>query len=178
HSNSSYDYLLTLLIFSFFFFTDTATTEIYTLSLHDALPISHGLGDRALERGEVDAAFGGGRGRTELHRELPLERGRRRGVDEHARHDVVHSHLDPGDLIGGEVMTCPEVEERVDGGVGQRTRRIRLDRHAGLEHVPALAESVECRRERSRGDGRGARRHQESLLAVEGRLRRREAFTR
>src|SRR2546429_8541728 len=25
----------------FFFFNDTATTEIYTLSLHDALPISH-----------------------------------------------------------------------------------------------------------------------------------------
>src|SRR5256885_8053272 len=28
-----------LLTFSFFFFNDTATTEIYTLSLHDALPI-------------------------------------------------------------------------------------------------------------------------------------------
>src|SRR2546429_7534326 len=26
---------------SFFFFNDTATTEIYTLSLHDALPTSH-----------------------------------------------------------------------------------------------------------------------------------------
>src|SRR2546428_4958034 len=26
-----------------FFFNDTATTEIYTLSLHDALPISHGV---------------------------------------------------------------------------------------------------------------------------------------
>src|SRR2546422_3221350 len=26
----------------FFFFNDTATTEIYTLSLHDALPISRG----------------------------------------------------------------------------------------------------------------------------------------
>src|SRR2546430_12532844 len=26
--------------FEFFFFNDTATTEIYTLSLHDALPIS------------------------------------------------------------------------------------------------------------------------------------------
>src|SRR5438093_2781460 len=26
---------------SFFFFNDTATTEIYTLSLHDALPIYH-----------------------------------------------------------------------------------------------------------------------------------------
>src|SRR2546429_5303656 len=33
--NSSLPYL-----FSFFFFNDTATTEIYTLSLHDALPIS------------------------------------------------------------------------------------------------------------------------------------------
>src|SRR2546426_5620716 len=32
--------LSSLLIFLFFFFNDTATTEIYTLSLHDALPIS------------------------------------------------------------------------------------------------------------------------------------------
>src|SRR5260221_7998034 len=32
HSSSSF--------FFFFFFNDTATTEIYTLSLHDALPIS------------------------------------------------------------------------------------------------------------------------------------------
>src|SRR5947207_9633769 len=33
----------------FFFFNDTATTEIYTLSLHDALPIlARGLGRRAL----------------------------------------------------------------------------------------------------------------------------------
>src|ERR1051326_9577553 len=30
--------------FSFFFFNDTATTEIYTLSLHDALPISQIIG--------------------------------------------------------------------------------------------------------------------------------------
>src|SRR5216684_8763106 len=32
-SFSQYDFI-------FFFFNDTATTEIYTLSLHDALPIS------------------------------------------------------------------------------------------------------------------------------------------
>src|SRR2546430_17488627 len=31
-------------IFYFFFFNDTATTEIYTLSLHDALPISPSSG--------------------------------------------------------------------------------------------------------------------------------------
>src|SRR5258706_16107259 len=40
------------LFFSFFFFNDTATTEIYTLSLHDALPIyqlavAHSVGGRA-----------------------------------------------------------------------------------------------------------------------------------
>src|SRR2546429_8896919 len=37
--------------FSFFFFNDTATTEIYTLSLHDALPIFTGV-----LRGELDPA--------------------------------------------------------------------------------------------------------------------------
>ena len=34
--------LVFFLAFIFFFFNDTATTEIYTLSLHDALPISFG----------------------------------------------------------------------------------------------------------------------------------------
>src|SRR5688572_33095782 len=33
-------YFYILLTFLFFFLNDTATTEIYTLSLHDALPIS------------------------------------------------------------------------------------------------------------------------------------------
>src|SRR5256885_15728676 len=32
-------YIRSPLCFFFFFFNDTATTEIYTLSLHDALPI-------------------------------------------------------------------------------------------------------------------------------------------
>src|SRR6267143_6879745 len=45
----------------FFFFNDTATTEIYTLSLHDALPISRAVLDDhrlAQARGELvgDAA--------------------------------------------------------------------------------------------------------------------------
>src|SRR5947199_8116398 len=39
-------------VFSFFFFNDPATTEIYTLSLHDALPIFH-LG---AAKGGVDIA--------------------------------------------------------------------------------------------------------------------------
>src|SRR3712207_9341697 len=33
-------YDVNIVYFCFFFFNDTATTEIYTLSLHDALPIS------------------------------------------------------------------------------------------------------------------------------------------
>src|SRR6266542_5310801 len=36
----------------FFFFNDTATTEIYTLSLHDALPILKRCRERAI--GELD----------------------------------------------------------------------------------------------------------------------------
>src|SRR2546430_8763293 len=34
----------------FFFFNDTATTEIYTLSLHDALPICRRQRHRAMDR--------------------------------------------------------------------------------------------------------------------------------
>src|SRR6266511_4459030 len=37
-------------LFAFFFFNDTATTEIYTLSLHDALPISRKPRQRAPPR--------------------------------------------------------------------------------------------------------------------------------
>src|SRR5438445_9933475 len=40
-------------LFFFFFFNDTATTEIYTLSLHDALPIS---APAALPRGPAAGA--------------------------------------------------------------------------------------------------------------------------
>ena len=45
-------------LFYFFFFNDTATTEIYTLSLHDALPISTHLGDaRVVLEDQADFAF-------------------------------------------------------------------------------------------------------------------------
>src|SRR5687767_15769071 len=39
----------------FFFFNDTATTEIYTLSLHDALPIFVGVAGDVRDR-QLDAA--------------------------------------------------------------------------------------------------------------------------
>src|SRR5215468_11889644 len=43
---------VSLFSFFFFFFNDTATTEIYTLSLHDALPIYVG-GDVHRRRGHA-----------------------------------------------------------------------------------------------------------------------------
>src|SRR3712207_8633208 len=53
----------------FFFFNDTATTEIYTLSLHDALPISggdHEVGHAGLRHGgdvgQGGPALGAGHG--------------------------------------------------------------------------------------------------------------------
>src|SRR2546430_13469579 len=70
--------MTSLLPHFFFFFNDTATTEIYTLSLHDALPISarnanaglmtageylHGIGFPETDR--LASAFG--RARSEEH---------------------------------------------------------------------------------------------------------------
>src|SRR5256885_14096774 len=51
--------------FFFFFFNDTATTEIYTLSLHDALPISlprAGAGRSREAPGSEDGRRAGGGG--------------------------------------------------------------------------------------------------------------------
>src|SRR2546429_5207591 len=52
----------------FFFFNDTATTEIYTLSLHDALPIS--VSDRSPARQSGVSRFGK-RGRLRSRQLLP-----------------------------------------------------------------------------------------------------------
>src|SRR2546427_8837145 len=69
-----------LLSLFFFFFNDTATTEIYTLSLHDALPISAPVrpGDdvRDLHRDVlVDLHRGAD---PDVHREALARRGRAR----------------------------------------------------------------------------------------------------
>src|SRR5256885_13686452 len=62
----------------FFFFNDTATTEIYTLSLHDALPICRAaaVGVRSLPD-----AVGPGKLRARRARSDGLRSSRRRVVD-------------------------------------------------------------------------------------------------
>src|SRR3712207_9580504 len=64
--------------FIFFFFNDTATTEIYTLSLHDALPIWGVTNDREREAGP-------GR-RTESRRHVQSEHVRPLRAVAHDRH--------------------------------------------------------------------------------------------
>src|SRR2546422_4763355 len=68
-------------IFFFFFFNDTATTEIYTLSLHDALPIL--LVQVGLELVQEHREFGV----VELAR-----RGDVRGIDDHGAHARSEEH--------------------------------------------------------------------------------------
>src|SRR3712207_8231107 len=68
----------------FVFFNDTATTEIYTLSLHDALPICPGRGDDRPRRDVPRRALRGGAARpaarrTRAHRGGRLRRRGHRG---------------------------------------------------------------------------------------------------
>src|SRR5215213_3737785 len=108
----------------FFFFNDTATTEIYTLSLHDALPISSSSAAARRRRGgsgtcRTDpprtrtrrAAPPARRRRTTWCRGSPARRDARaangsrglcscgRLVDDAALHDEVHV-LGDGDVLG------------------------------------------------------------------------------
>src|SRR3712207_7411405 len=82
----------------FFFFNDTATTEIYTLSLHDALPISR---RGAARRGRRRHAPG-------LHRPvpgrrlLPRRRGRLGGRAQRGRRSEEHT----SELQSRQYLVC------------------------------------------------------------------------
>src|SRR5207245_11588182 len=67
---SPFTSLMTNYLFSlfFFFFTDTPTTATYTLSLHDALPISYLASALVLLVPPIVLAYGV----TELHTESPI----------------------------------------------------------------------------------------------------------
>src|SRR5205814_9069531 len=65
---SSVSFTLLLSTFLFFFFTNSAPTHIYTLSLHDALPISATL----LKQGRLETALVG-RGLEGFQRRVEVE---------------------------------------------------------------------------------------------------------
>src|SRR2546429_9200953 len=63
-------------VYFFFFFNDTATTEIYTLSLHDALPIFFLLNllDFHSRRGRAPAHFARAQANAVAHRRAQRSR--------------------------------------------------------------------------------------------------------
>src|SRR2546426_231967 len=132
---------------SFFFFNDTATTEIYTLSLHDALPILEhvayageqvdheaGAADDRLERGA-----GPGHGVARLEQHLAFEA---HGVG----HEVAEARAAADLLREAERRVVPRVRaERPDlvlvGPLGRETggrERERRRQHHELPHRPLL----------------------------------------
>src|SRR3712207_9407527 len=98
----------------FFFFNDTATTEIYTLSLHDALPIW------------AHAAAG-----TEVSPPGAEPLGRREhGLGRRRRSDPLPGHRETLTPAGGRVPIRPlsRARERGTGGAGIPSRRPRQPR--------------------------------------------------
>src|SRR5206468_12280228 len=78
--------------FHFFFFNDPATTEIYTLSLHDALPISRRYGARCTTAGARDRsrpARGGWRGGSAVSPAPPVARSEEHTSELQSRSDLV-----------------------------------------------------------------------------------------
>src|SRR5919109_1655687 len=94
--------------FAFFFFNDTATTEIYTLSLHDALPIRPRARQHRVHREPVQPAP-----------EARLSPVRRRS-EEHT------SELQSRETISYAVFCLKKKKEKVD----HDGRKYRLDNRA------------------------------------------------
>src|SRR5256885_14996498 len=131
---ASFYYQTSLLgFFLFFFFNDTATTEIYTLSLHDALPICalqraarQGAHDASLRPGGV--AFGarrvGGLGRNQLGVFRDDLDGRRRSAfarflvlrDRAARHETRKHQRSHSYCCGNELSHRSPLFPAEDGG--------------------------------------------------------------
>src|SRR2546430_13221857 len=103
----------------FFFFNDTATTEIYTLSLHDALPISDSRGTTRLPCAACSLPrYGRTSQRTARSEEhtselqsqsnlvcrLLLEKKKKRRIDDRdptgARPEPAHA-IEPAGIVGG-----------------------------------------------------------------------------
>src|SRR3712207_7309052 len=102
---------------AFFFFNDTATTEIYTLSLHDALPISGHL-PRALQQVSDDGAGG---------EEVPVvpsppvtvhQRGEKQRCvcDAPRDHDICRSEEHTSELQSRQYLVCRLLLEKKNTG--------------------------------------------------------------
>src|SRR5256885_15998970 len=104
-------------ISSFFFFNDTATTEIYTLSLHDALPISI---DRVRPGRIVQAGIAEGG----AEREAASERDGLVGSGVHGGRDVRDGRRDRGRRARRPARVGDGERDRVGAVVGVAVTRL------------------------------------------------------
>src|SRR2546425_9656945 len=133
--------------FTFFFFNDTATTEIYTISLHDALPISHGQG----EPGAASDVEPQGLVLAEMHRGFPRAGGPRRAQ---RRQAVRRRAADAGHRAGAACRAHAAPP-------GRAVRRARAGGGAADPEDPARAQGG--------GNGHAARRAEPALRPLAGR---------
>src|SRR5215211_2230931 len=130
--------------FLFFFFNDTATTEIYTLSLHDALPIYRHLLEALVALGGGGVPVGDLVGGGEV--DVVAEDGQQRsGVQVLAAHDV---DLDADDdTDGDDERPRQETEDQGEHAV----------RHARpLDHPPDVGGAEDLHRLPHQGGQHGA----------------------
>src|SRR2546426_12729469 len=105
------------MFFFFFFFNDTATTEIYTLSLHDALPISPG--------------------RPRRQRRTRFASARRLGEESGSRARLLEDPADargraPDIELGFHAAACVPRQPYAQGGVGEQPLQRRRQRWRGV----------------------------------------------
>src|SRR2546426_8006089 len=109
--------LVRVVVSLFFFFNDTATTEIYTLSLHDALPISGGAPHRPARA----------RARAHLLRYRQRLCGRRVGADPRDRKST---RLNSSHLVISYAVFCLKKKKRGYTAITERMFEI-LEVHCG-----------------------------------------------
>src|SRR2546428_12785586 len=121
---------------SFFFFNDTATTEIYTLSLHDALPICD------IDLAHLRGSWAGAMGQVQFMPSSYLQFAE--DFDGDGRRDIWSTPGDvfasianylrghgwaPGQTWGREVKVTPEVARRVTNDAAPRNGTCKATRN-------------------------------------------------
>src|SRR5258708_10365902 len=118
-------------LFSFFFFNDTATTEIYTLSLHDALPILTVLaihrGEQTLNPGPDVALREGDLLIVKARREALIEVKQTEGME-----IVPDLHVGDRDLAGGALKIAEAIIMPQSLLIGRSLRDLNFRHRFGL----------------------------------------------
>src|SRR5690349_23619372 len=113
--------MLSRLYILLFFFNDTATTEIYTLSLHDALPISQGQPVPGAKVTLVDGTPGG--------RTVRFNKGQLQSLDSRTKLDRKSTRLNSSHVEISYAVFCLKKKKKnvkYDIGICRLLGRVRV----------------------------------------------------